>query len=258
MDNLNVTRIGDSGPTLVILHGLMGRGKNFTAVAKQLTDQFTIMLVDLPNHGESPWTDTFSYTDMAEAVAREIEPEGRVHLLGHSMGGKVAMTLALTRPELIDRLIVEDISPQDGGDMGEFVHLLGTLKKLDIDALESRTQANQLISDDIRSERVRGFLLQNLRRTKDGFEWQPNLNMLFDNLDVIGSFPDLDTTFDRKVLWMVGEKSAYGDPKFLPLMRTYFPRVVRLVIRDAGHWIHSEQPEVFVDAVRTFLSAAED
>ncbi|WP_293848331.1 alpha/beta fold hydrolase [uncultured Brevibacterium sp.] len=258
MDTLNVTRMGDQGPTLVFLHGLMGRGKNFTGVAKELSKDFRMVLIDLPNHGESPWTHTFSYTDMAQAVAKEIELDAPVYLLGHSMGGKVAMTLALTQPELVDKLIIEDISPQAGGDMGEFVHLLGTLKKLDLDSLTSRAEAHERIAEDIPNESVRGFLLQNLRRSGDGFEWQPNLNLLFDSLKEIGDFPSIDATYERKVLWMVGENSAYGDPKFLPLVREYFPRAVRLVIRDAGHWLHSEQPQVFVDAVRAFFLAGDD
>ena len=149
MGNLHVTRMGEQGPTLVFLHGLMGRGKNFTGVAKELSKDFRMVLIDLPNHGESYWTETFSYTDMAQAVADEIKGDAPVYLLGHSMGGKVAMTLALTEPELVDKLIIEDISPQAGGDMGEFVHLLGTLKKLDVDSLSSRAETHERIAEDI-------------------------------------------------------------------------------------------------------------
>lgn len=256
---LALTHVGtpDAPQRIVFLHGLMGRGKNFTTAAKALTPEFYSTLIDLPNHGASPWTDTFSYTEMANSVAAEIRPfvdeSGPVNLLGHSMGGKVAMVLALTHPELVDKLIVEDISPQAGGDMGEFVHLLGSLKRLDLSALTSRSQADEQLSEAIGSRTIRGFLLQNLRRSGESFTWQPNLDMLYDNLDVIGDFPTLDTQFAGRVLWMVGEKSQYGDPEFEPAMRALFPRLVRTVIHDANHWIHSEQPEAFVSAIRTFV-----
>lgn len=278
LDILKVMHVGDSGPHIVFLHGLMGRGRNFSTAAKALTPQFQSWLVDLPNHGESPWTEGFSYLEMAQAVAATItqitgaggvaggtapgEPgelghptqqPGRVHLLGHSMGGKVAMALALIHPQLVDKLVIEDISPVKGGDVSEFVHLLGALRGLDLGLLESRSQAEVALTEPIPSPTVRGFLLQNLRRVGDTFEWQPNLEMLYNNLSVIGDFPDIDATYSGDVLWMVGEKSPHGDPKFEPGMRALFPHTRRLVVKGAGHWVHSEQPQVFVESVRAFL-----
>jgi len=188
--------------------------------------------------------------------------DGPVHLLGHSMGGKVAMVLALRHPELVDRLIVEDISPRLSPQAtDEFVHLLGTMLRMDLDAYDSRAEADAAMAEHVHDARVRGFLLQNLRRAAGHFAWQPNVAMLFEHLREIGSFPDPVVpedparVFDHPVLWLAGAESDYVQDEDVPRMKELFPRVVRVTVRDAGHWLHADQPEAFVSAVRTFLTA---
>lgn len=263
-DAIHTTVVGDDGARVVFLHGLFGQGRNFTQIAKALAPEFRSLLVDLPNHGRSAWTEEFSYLDTAERVANELADTfaaaGPVHLVGHSMGGKVAMVLALTRPELIRRLVVVDIAPGPSDGAGEFEHLLGSLAAVELDGLERRGDADEALQAPIPDERVRGFLLQNLRSRSaadgGGFAWQANLGLLRRELPAIGAWPDLDLTFDHPVLWMAGERSSYVTEAAVPTMRRLFPRTTQVTIKGAGHWVHSERPEAFVSALRTFLGAA--
>ncbi|MGO1311609.1 MAG: alpha/beta fold hydrolase [Brevibacterium sp.] len=254
--------VGDTGPRIVFLHGLFGRGKNFTSIAKALEPEYSSLLIDLPDHGDSEWTEEFSYIGIADSVAEKIAevtaPDDLpVHLVGHSLGGKVAMVLALRHPELIDRLVVVDIAPQAGGSLGVFEHLLSSLKALDLDEITNRSEADRALQGPIPEDTIRGFLLQNLRPTSAGYAWQPNLDLLYRSLPAIGDFPDMDGhSFDHPVLWVAGERSDYVSRDDLPAMRTLFPRTTLLTVKGSGHWVHSEKPEAFVSALRTFLARA--
>jgi pimeloyl-ACP methyl ester carboxylesterase len=257
---LHVLDVGETGPQVLFLHGLFGQGRNFVQIAKGLTPDFRSTLVDLPDHGRSPWTDAVSYDQMADQVAALIR--GRladdvpVHVVGHSMGGKVAMVLALRHPELVDRLVVVDIAPAPSSGVGEFEHLLDSLSGLDLSQLSRRSDADALLSEAIPDERVRGFLLQNLRSSSHGFSWQANLALLRRDLSAIAGFPDITGEFDRPVLWIAGERSAYLQPEHVAVMRRLFPRTTSVTVKGAGHWVHSEQPVAFGSALRTFLGAA--
>lgn len=263
---LAATRIGDGPRRVAFLHGLMGRGKNFTRIARGLGEDFTSLLIDLPDHGASPWTERIGYVAYADAVAdflaADFAAAGPIDLLGHSMGGKVAMVLALRHPRLVERLVVVDIAPVDGGSGGQFEHLLGSLRRLDLTRLESRRDADAALAPAIPDDTVRGFLLQNLRSaaphtTGPAFEWQPNLELLADSLPAIGRFPPqaelTHAPFDGPVLWVAGGRSDYIDEACAPRMRELFPRTTRITIRDAGHWVHSERPAEFLEALRAFL-----
>lgn len=259
--DLHTTEVGSTGPRVVFLHGLFGQGRNFTSAAKALEPDLRSVLVDLPNHGRSAWTGSVDYTEVADAVAAHLEAtyDGPAHLVGHSMGGKVAMVLALRHPHLVDRLVVVDIAPAPSDGAGEFEHLLDSLATVDLSALTRRSDADEQLVERIGNERVRGFLLQNLRSTPDGgFRWQADLDLLRRDLAVIGGFPleQLEgRVFDHPVLWMAGERSPYVQPDHEATMRALFPRTVTLTVKGAGHWVHSEQPEAFVSALRVFLLA---
>lgn len=263
---LHATDVGDRGAGIVFLHGLFGQGRNFTQIAKALQPEFRGLLVDLPNHGRSPWTAHLDYVEMADTVAallRERFSDTRVHLVGHSMGGKTAMVLALRHPDLVDRLVVADISPVAMPDRGEFEHLLDSLAALDLARVERRADADRLLTESIPDTRVRGFLLQNLRPADDSspdagpaWRWQANLDLLRGELDVLGGFPGMDAEFARPTLWLAGERSGYVRPEHETEMRRLFPKTVLVTVKGAGHWIHSERPEAFTSALRTFLGAA--
>ena len=265
---LSVTEVGAAGPRVVFMHGLFGQGKNFQRIARGLEPEWRSLLVDLPNHGASPWTESIDYADMADAVAATLrdlpdddaspgdEASSRFAVVGHSMGGKVAMLLALRHPDLVDRLVVVDIAPAPGGGTEEFESLLGSLASLDLRTVESRSAADEELAELITSATVRGFLLQNLQRTEgDGWRWRANLDLLRAQLDVIGGFPEVDATYDGPVLWIAGERSDYVRPEHADRMRELFPRARQLTVKDSGHWVHSEQPEVVTEALRVFLAA---
>ena len=257
---IHATQVGQSGARAVFLHGLFGQGKNFTQVAKALQPDLTSLLVDLPHHGRSAWSDRVDYIEMADAVAAFLRggfaADGPVHLVGHSMGGKVAMVLALRHPELVDRLVVVDISPSQSDGEGEFEHLLGSLASIDLGAIERRSEADDALQDQIPNRTIRGFLLQNLRANDDGrYTWQANLEVLRRDLGTIGGFPEIEATFDRPVLWVAGETSPYVQEEDEAVMRKLFPKTRLVTIKGAGHWVHSEQPAAFVSALRVFLTA---
>lgn len=257
---LHVLEVGETGPRIVFLHGLFGQGRNFSQIAKALTPDYRSALVDLPDHGRSPWTDAVSYEGMADAVAATLQEryaDEPAHVVGHSMGGKVAMLLALRHPELVERLVVVDISPAESEGAGEFAHLLDSLAGLDLAALTRRSDADEALAAAIPDDRVRGFLLQNLRTATDGFTWQANLALLRRDLAAIGGFPDLEGSFDHPVLWVAGDRSPYVQDEHADDMKRLFPRTTAVTIKGAGHWVHSEQPEAFVSALRVFLGAAE-
>lgn len=251
---------------VVFLHGLFGRGRNFSTVAQGLLPEVESLLVDLPNHGASGWTAGFDYARIADLVAEHLLQSGfagagrPVDVIGHSMGGKVAMLLALRHPELVRRLIVVDISPVPAASSrSEFPHLLASLTGLDLAALERRVDAHEALRSAIPNDTVRGFLLQNLKREGEGFVWEPNLAMLHAEIDAIMGFPATSgQEFDGPVLWLRGDRSNYVTDADAPTMRALFPRVKRVTIRGAGHWVHSEKPEEFIAAVRSFVLAGDD
>ena len=262
VEGLRSTLVGEGeGPVVVFLHGLFGRGRNFSSTAKALQPELRALLVDLPNHGASPWREAVDYADMADAVAEHLRQgvasDGPVHVVGHSMGGKTAMTLALAHPELVDRLVVEDVSPTGTGESSEFEHLLSALAGIDLDDVHSLGDADEQLSAQVPQRALRGFLLQNLRAGEDGrLRWQPNLEVLRRDLTVItGDIPHLgtDAVFDGPVLWVAGGDSDYVTEEAEPQMRRHFPQTRRVTIKGATHWVHSQKPKVFASVLRRFL-----
>ncbi|MCW2805662.1 MAG: hypothetical protein QOF52_1221 [Propionibacteriaceae bacterium] len=257
---LHVTEIGAGGPVVVFCHGLFGQGKNWTSVAKSLSNDYTCLLIDLPNHGRSAWTDRVSYQEMARAVGDVVaERTGGAPfaLVGHSMGGKVSMTLALQRPHLVERLCVVDIAPVRYPGPSSFTEYVRGMRSLDLAGLTTRAEADERLKPRVSDPVVRSFLLQNLRRVDGGWRWQMNLDLLGDHLDDLGDWSEPDAEpYPGPVLWIAGAESNYITAEYAPLMRRYFPRLITVTVKNAGHWVHSEQPEVFLSALRRFLAAA--
>nr|WP_225750895.1 alpha/beta fold hydrolase [Pseudoclavibacter sp. Marseille-Q3772] len=259
MTRIASSTVGSGPQRVVFIHGLLGRGKNFNAIARALADRCTSLLVDLPNHGESEWTEQFDYFEQVEILAdflrADFAADGPVVVVGHSMGGKVSMLLALRHPELVERLVVVDMAPKDTGAASDTIKgIITAMRGLDLKALTSRAQADELLAPEIESPAVRAFALQNLRRVDGGFEWQPNLELLFRSLATIRNWPDMSgVTYGGKVLWIAGGKSAYTSGDDARAMRALFPNERRFVIHEAGHWVYSEEPEIFIKGLSRFL-----
>jgi pimeloyl-ACP methyl ester carboxylesterase len=271
-ERLAARTVGEAGPHVVFVHGLFGQGKNWTTIAKGLADQHRVTLLDLPNHGHSPWTDRVDYLDMGELVAAELEEFGEpVTLVGHSMGGKVAMQLALRRPSLLRALVVVDVAPVDypesGGrtdDLDEesspFADYIAAMRAIDLETLQTRDDADDALRGTVPSRMVRSFLLQSLQREgTHGWRWRLNLPALARDLGHLRGFPEPPpgATFDGPVLWVAGANSHYVLPDDRSRMDALFPATRLVRIKNAGHWVHSEQPEVFLETLRRFLASVE-
>ncbi|WP_067437295.1 alpha/beta fold hydrolase [Nocardioides jensenii] len=258
-DDIYTTNLGEVGPRVVFFHGLFGQGKNWTQIAKSLAPDHRVTLVDMPNHGRSGWTEHLDYVAFADRLAELFSAEDPVALVGHSMGGKIAMVLALRHPELVERLVVVDMSPVVYANGSEFGGFIAGMQSMDLDRLERRTDADAALAQAAPNTTVRSFLLQNLRRDGDGWRWQPNLDLLARELDVLGSWPEERlgdvSPYDGRVLWIAGARSPYVTDDYAPAMLRWFPRAARITVKDAGHWVHSEQPEIFQQVLRRFLAA---
>jgi pimeloyl-ACP methyl ester carboxylesterase len=255
---LNATVLGDSGSPVVFCHGLFGQGKNWTAIGKALAHDHRVTLLDLPDHGRSPRSARFDYVEYADRVAEVLPADEPVALVGHSMGGKVAMLLALLRPELVERLVVVDVAPVAYDHADEFDGYIAAMKAVDLDALQRRDDADAALRDAVPDPMVRGFLLQSLRREGDGWRWLLNLDLLGRDLDLVTGWPADRlagaAAYDGLVLWVGGQRSGYVRPEYVEEMDRWFPHNRRVTVKGAGHWVHAEQPEVFVEVLRRFLA----
>jgi len=255
---LHTTRLGESGPLVAFCHGLFGQGKNWTSAAKEVAVDHRVVLVDMPHHGKSPWSDRFDYVDVADHVAALFSADDPVALVGHSMGGKAAMVLALRHPELVERLCVVDIAPVGYRSASEFAGYIEAMQGLDLTRLEHRRDAEQALAEAVPNPTVRGFLLQNLRRGDGGWAWQPNLEVLGRDLAILGAWPEEQLAglapYPGRTLWVSGQNSRYVREEHTAAMERWFPRTRKVTIKDAGHWVHSEQPAVFTEVLRRFLA----
>ncbi|UUZ58380.1 alpha/beta fold hydrolase [Nocardioides sp. B-3] len=253
---LNVTRLGDRGPIIAFCHGLFGRGKNWTQIAKAFADDHRVLLIDMPNHGRSGWTEGFAYADSADDVAALFGADDPVTLIGHSMGGKIAMAIALRHPELVSRLVVVDVSPVAYESGREFLGYIDTMRAWISAPRSGVTRADEALRGAVPNTTVRSFLLQNLRREGDGWRWMLNLDLLSKHMSELAGWPadELRGSYPGPVLWIGGANSAYVADDYATAMEALFPRVRRVTIKGAGHWVHSEQPAVFVEVLKRFVS----
>lgn len=256
---LNVTMVGDGSPRFVFLHGLFGRGRNLMRIAQGLTGYGSSALYDLPNHGDSDWTSTFSYDQTMQLVVDDIlarfGSHPRLVLAGHSFGGKVAMLAALSEPSLFAGLAVMDIAPTNSAQVSGFGSFLDAMRALELSTITSKADADLRLAEQIPQPEVRQFLLTNLRE-RGGWQWQPNLELIHQYLADIAGWPAVSGShFEGPTSWMVGQQSAYYRPEDIRLMQRYFPLVRTVVIPSAGHWVHADNPNAVIAAMAE-LSAA--
>ena len=247
----------EAGPPLVILHGLYGNQGNWAAHARQLADTYAVYAFDARNHGQSEWADSMSLVDMVGDVVETLAALGltRVDLIGHSMGGKTAMLLALLHPQLVRHLVVVDIAPVDYHKPIDGV--LEAMLSLPLEEIGSRPEADQRLAALIPEKGVRDFLLTNLVRSgEDGFRWRINLPVISQYFSAITGWQAPDQAFAGPSLFIRGELSDYVLPEYQPLTLQQFPKAEFTTVAGAGHWVHSEKPEVVQALIREFLLRA--
>ncbi|MGB1109273.1 MAG: alpha/beta fold hydrolase [Gammaproteobacteria bacterium] len=244
------------GPALIVVHGLYGSATNWRSLAKRFAERFRVIAVDLRNHGRSPWSDEMNYPAMADDLIRLMDKLGleRAHLLGHSMGGKAVMTLALNAPGRVDRLLVLDIAPVAyQHDLSDFIE---AMLAIDITNAKGRSDIDGQLAESVPERAIRGFLLQNLRRDDEGgYCWRINLQALHDQMAHITGFPELHASFTGPSLFLHGDRSDYVRPEYEPGIQSLFPKASITTVVNAGHWLHAEQADAVHDRVIEFLTA---
>jgi esterase len=252
--DLAYDEFGAAGPPLLVLHGLLGSARNWTSVGKQLAATHRVVTADLRNHGRSPWAETMSFDEMAGDVAALIKRHdlGPTAVIGHSLGGKVAMHLALRHAELVERLVVVDVAPVAyAHTFGPFVE---AMQEIDLAAVHRRVDADLQLEQTIADAVVRNFLLQNLTKTHAGFAWQVNLAALAANMPELLGFPKVQSVaYNGPTLFVAGGRSRYVKDEHRPLIARLFPNTEYAVIAGAGHWVHAERPIEFLAETRRFL-----
>ncbi|MBB94413.1 MAG: alpha/beta hydrolase [Rhodobacteraceae bacterium] len=250
---LNQVSYGADGATpLLIVHGLFGSARNWGVIAKRLSDRGRVITVDQRNHGYSQWLAPHDYPSMAADLAEVIEAEGApMDVVGHSMGGKAAMVLALTRPDLIRRLIVADIAPVTYSHSQ--MQYVEAMRSVDLETVERRSDAEAQLS----AAGVDGALCSFFTQSLDVKEkkWRLNLDQLAADMDGILAFPSLDTQFDGTTVFLSGAESDYVTTDYRPEIKRLFPNARFAKIPGAGHWLHAEKPREFEASVRAVLDA---
>lgn len=247
-------KIGEGKP-VIILHGLFGLSDNWQTIGKSLAaTDFSVYLVDLRNHGNSPHSDAFNYKVVADDVLELIESEklNQPVLLGHSLGGKTAMQLALSFPEKIASAIIVDMAPR----YYEPHHqkIIEALQSVNFATVKSRGGVDKILSEKIPDTSTRQFLLKSLYwKEKDRLDWKFNLNAIANNIGEVGKEISSATQFTKPTLFIRGEKSKYILDSDFEGIKALFPNAEILTAPDAGHWVHADNPQWIAESVRTFL-----
>lgn len=262
-------RVDGMGFPLVIIHGLYGSSDNWLTVAKKLSAGFRVFTIDQRNHGRSPNSEIHSFEAMKNDLAEFFDEHHleKAIVLGHSMGGKTAMWFAAEYPERVEKLIVADIAPKDyfllNDESQYYLHnnILRAMLEIDLAKVNSRSYVENFLLERIDSRQIVQFLLKNLHRNKDThhFEWRLNIQSLYDNLDEIIQgvnarwFDDRRPILSYPVLFIKGADSNYILPEDFSSIRHIYPEAEIVEIPNAGHWLHAEQPQLFMEAIFKFL-----
>jgi len=266
--NLFFREEGEGFP-IVIVHGLYGSSDNWLTVGKKLSSNYKVYMIDQRNHGRSPNSDEHSFEAMKNDLAEFFDQQKieKAILMGHSMGGKTAMCFAADYPERIEKLIVVDIAPKDyfllNDESQYYLHnnILRAMLELDFSRIESRKQVEDFLNERIDSTQIVQFLLKNVHRNKENqlYEWRLNVPVLYDNLDEIIKgvnahwFDDRLPITNYQVLFIKGANSNYILPEDFASIRRIYPEAGIVEIANAGHWLHAEQPQLFMEVVWKFI-----
>ncbi len=247
---------GETGPALILLHGLFGSSANWGSIARALAGRFRVVVPDLRNHGRSPHAAPMDYASMAEDLRGLIDRLGlqRPLVVGHSMGGKVAMRLALESPEQVAGIGVVDIAPVDY--RHDFSAVFDGFEAVDLASLADRAEADRRVAAHVPDGAVRAFLLQNLVHEADGWRWRLNLPLLRESMAAITGFDvPAGAPFDGPVHFIYGTRSHYVQEAYRPRILDLFPQAVFCAVEGAGHWVYAERREAFMHCLDKLLSA---
>jgi pimeloyl-ACP methyl ester carboxylesterase len=254
-----------SGSPLVIVHGLYGSSDNWINIGKRLAEKHTVYMLDQRNHGRSPFADSHTYDDLRNDLLEFFEQHKieKATLLGHSMGGKVAMWFAADFPEKVEKLVIADIAPKNylllKDDSQFYLHqnILLAMQEIDFSIIKSRNDVDDFMAEKLDNRQIRQFLLKNVVIDKDTkqYKWRVNAEVLYDYLEEIVSGVNKNWLDDRTpitsypVIFIRGMKSNYILPEDKILINNIYPDSRIIDIADAGHWLHAEQPKLFMQAV---------
>lgn len=250
---LNFKETGEGSP-LIILHGLFGSSDNWISIAQKLGKNRKVYVLDQRNHGDSPHSAEFNYEVMASDLKEFVIDHsiGNFDLIGHSLGGKTAMVFASQYPELVDNLIIVDIAPKQYP-----VHhdtIIEGLKSINLDTLQSRTEADNALSKFVPLMGVRQFLLKNLKRTSNVFEWKINLDVIEKEIAEVGKELPASATFNKPTLFIRGGLSNYILEEDMELILSHFKNAKLTTVKGASHWVHAEKPDAFLEVVNNCIN----
>lgn len=240
------------GQPLLLLHGLFGSADNWNSIAKQMSAHFQVVSVDLRNHGRSPHAASQTYAEMAADVLALCDAQGwsQIHLVGHSLGGKVAMQFAAETPQRLNKLIVVDIAMRAYADA--HTPLIDAMLALNLSGITSRSAADKVLAATIPNPMLRQFLLTNLIKSEHGMQWRLNLTALKANYPHLQSALCCPSQYTPTCLFIRGEHSDYLTPQDITEIQQHFTQA-QFVSLPSGHWVHAEQPALFVHTVAQFL-----
>ena len=247
------------GKPLIILHGLFGVSDNWVGLAKRIAGfGYHVFVLDQRNHGQSPHSETFNYSALVDDLkefALEHELKDLI-LLGHSMGGKVAMSFAIENPSMVSKLIVVDIALRSYALSQNNKAILEVMRAVDLSKLTSRDELMSILETKIPSARVRLLALKNLHRVeRKQFQWRINIDSIYKNLQDLSKDIPLDTPFKKEVLFIKGGKSDYINDADTADINQVFTSNTICIIQEASHWVHADQPELFLECVGRFITA---
>jgi esterase len=266
--DLSYRKMGQ-GPPMIILHGLYGSSDNWFSIGKAFATRFEVYLVDQRNHGNSPHTREHNYIVLRNDLHGFMEARGieKAVILGHSMGGKAAMFFAVVYPEKVQSLIVVDISPrsyksltQPAPQSLDHMNIITSMMGVDFSKVKDRADVDRALSETISSERLRHFLLKNVKRNNSGgYEWKLNIKTLHDQLPQIldgldpKPFMNGNGITGFPVLFVKAGNSGYINENDFSLIKTIFPMAEMVTIPDADHWVHTEKPELLIKTISYFI-----
>lgn len=243
-----------NGPPLIIIHGLLGSSDNWLTLSKSFVQDFSVYMIDLRNHGRSPHSDEFTIDAMVDDLLEFMNDQqlDSAAVLGHSLGGWVAMNFAVRHPEKVDKLIIEDFAPKKY--RNDLIGFMEWLVNWDISKIESLREADEELKEISNELEVRGFIMKNLRRKKgNGFEWKINVEAIHNNLDQVSGYLGDKQKFEKPTLFIRAGKSGYIKAEDETSIKYHFPNAKIKTVSGARHWVHADEPDDFVSAVKDFL-----